>query len=281
MMWGSGTSPKDLENNIVSNKKNVAYKVPVTKIDTRTQYAFFEYKVRTSDKVELTLEGTISWEVADVPKMFGKTPDPKGDVWYHVRQRLIQAVSRVTLEEFMDKFSDLAASVIKSDNYYAERGVVVNEVSVIRYECANPSDAEVLEQIIQETTKRMNQLTAQNSKNDVQRASMEGEIDLEKQRTKLLEIKAANDKVNAVASGEAAGLELAASVTKFVQVVGDSVPNTTAETALDLLKFYEAENTAKSQTRDLATGKAQLFLTPKDLNLKMVMPGSSGNRDEL
>merc|ERR1712039_408444 len=220
-------------------------------------------------------------EVADVPKMFSKTPDPKGDVWYHVRQRLIQAISRVTLEQFMDTFSDLAAKVIEDDTYYEKRGLLVHEVSVIRYECANPSDGEVLQQIIQETTKRMNQLTAQNSKNDVQRASMKGEIDLERQRTKLLEIKAANDKVNALASGEAAGLKLAASVTKFVQVVAESVPDTTAEKAFDLLKFYEAEKTATTQTRDLATGKAQLFLTPKDLNLKMVMPGSSGNRDEM
>merc|ERR1719436_631999 len=157
MYWGSGTSKEDLENNVVNNRKSVAYKVPVTKIDTRTQDAFFEYKVRTSDKVELTLEGTISWEVVDAPKMFGQTPDPKGDIWYHVRQRLIQAVSRVTLERFMDTFSDLAAKVVEDDTYYAERGVVVHEVSVIRYDCANPSDAAVLQLIIQETTKRMNQ----------------------------------------------------------------------------------------------------------------------------
>merc|ERR1712187_954088 len=272
MMWSSGTSPEDLKNNIVNNKKSVAYKVPVTKIDTRTQYAFFEYKVRTSDKVELTLEGTISWEVSDVPKMFGTTPDPKGDVWYHVRQRLIQAVSRVTLEQFMDTFSDLTAKVIENGTFYEKRGVLVHEVSVIRYECANPGDAQVLQQIIQETTKRMNQLTAQNSKNDVQRASMEGEIDLEKQRTKLLEVKASNDKVNAKAAGEADGLKLATSVTKFVDAINFSLPNASAQTAIDLLKFFELEKTATTQTRDLATGKAQLFLTPKDLNLKMVMP---------
>merc|ERR1712039_522573 len=101
------------------------------------------------------------------------------------------------------------------------------------------------------------------------------------QRTKLLEIKAANDKVNARAAGDADGLKLAASVTKFVEVVGDSVPNATVQTALELLKFYEAEKTATTQTRDLAAGKAQLFLTPKDLGLKMVMPGSSVDRAEL
>lgn len=281
MMWGSGTSPEDLKNNIVNNQKSVAFKVPVTKIDTRTQFAFFEYKVRTSDKVELTLEGTISWEVVDVPKMFRQTPDPKGDVWYHVRQRLIQAVSRVTLEQFMDTFSDLTTKVLENDAYYETRGVLVHEVSVIRYECAIPSDGEVLEQIIQETTKRMNQLTAQNSKNDVQRASMQGDIELEQQRTTLLEIKAANDKVNAVASGEADGLKLAATVTTFVEAVGTSVPNTTGQAAIELLKFFEAKKTVTAQTRDLATGSAHLFITPEDLNLRMVMPGSGGSRDEL
>merc|ERR1712176_866940 len=114
-----------------------------------------------------------------------------------------------------------------------------HEISVIRYDCANPSDREVLQQIIQETTKRMNQLTAQNSKNDVQRASMEGEIELEKQRTKLPEIKASNDKVNAIASGEVNGLKLATSVTKFIDAINTSIPDNSTETAIDLLKFFE------------------------------------------
>merc|ERR1712176_1638006 len=101
MYWGSGTSKEDLENNIVNNRKSVAFKVPVTKIDTRAQYAFFEYTVRTSDNVELILEGTIFWQVVDVPKMIQATGDPRGDMWYHARSSLIQAISRVSLEEFM------------------------------------------------------------------------------------------------------------------------------------------------------------------------------------
>merc|ERR1712151_113909 len=76
MWWGSGTSAEDLKNNIVRNSKSVAFKIPVEKIDTRAQYAFYEYTVRTSDKVELTLEGTIFWQVINVPKMIGKTSDP-------------------------------------------------------------------------------------------------------------------------------------------------------------------------------------------------------------
>merc|ERR1712216_705631 len=96
--------------NVVRNAKSVAYKVPVTKIDLRAQYAFFEYTVRTSDNVELVLEGTIFWQVTDVPQMIHTTGDPKGDVWYHARSALIQAVARATLEGFMAKFSEIVSA---------------------------------------------------------------------------------------------------------------------------------------------------------------------------
>merc|ERR550537_1589530 len=106
MFWGSAASPDEVANNkLASGRKTVNYKVPVTKIDTRSQYAFFEYSVRTSDNVELILEGTIFWQVVDVATMIERTGDPKGDVWYHARSSLIQAVSAVTLEEFMKNFN--------------------------------------------------------------------------------------------------------------------------------------------------------------------------------
>merc|ERR1712084_200457 len=104
-------SPQEVANNkVASGKKTVNFKVPVTKIDTRSQYAFFEYEVRTSDNVALLLEGTIFWQVVDVPKMIMKTGDPKGDVWYHARSAMIQAVSKVTLKEFMEKFNNIVSN---------------------------------------------------------------------------------------------------------------------------------------------------------------------------
>merc|ERR1712137_383179 len=131
MYWGPGTSKEDLENKIVRNAKSVAFKVPVTKIDTRSQYAFFEYNVRTSDNVELLLEGTIFWQVVDVPKMIKATGDPKGDVWYHARSSLIQAISRVTLEEFMAGFDEVVAKAApQGDAFYTERGVAVHNLEV-------------------------------------------------------------------------------------------------------------------------------------------------------
>merc|ERR1711937_1026485 len=78
MHWGSGTSAEDVKNNVVRNMKSPAYRVPVTKIDLRAQYAFFEYNVRTADNVELVLEGTIFWQVLDVPKMIAATGTPRG-----------------------------------------------------------------------------------------------------------------------------------------------------------------------------------------------------------
>merc|ERR1712110_93875 len=95
-----------------------------TKIDTRSQYAFFEYEVRTSDNVALTLEGTIFWQVIDVPKMIQTTGDPKGDVWFHARSAMIQAVSRVSLEVFMAEFNEIVNKATKADDtFYSERGV--------------------------------------------------------------------------------------------------------------------------------------------------------------
>merc|ERR1712220_41945 len=109
-----------------------AFKVPVTKIDMRPQYAFFEYTVRTSDNVELVLEGTIFWQVNDVAKMIERTSDPKGDVWYHARSALIQAVSAVTLEEFMASFNSMASRAATTDApFYEQRGVRLHDLEIV------------------------------------------------------------------------------------------------------------------------------------------------------
>merc|ERR1719284_907067 len=138
MMWSSGTSKEDLAKNVVKKVSTIGYKVPVSKIDLRAQYAFFEYTVRTSDNVELVLEGTIFWQVTNVPQMIRTTGDPKGDVWYHARSALIQAVARVTLEGFMAKFSEIVTTATSVDDaFYKERGVMVHNVEVTRYECVD------------------------------------------------------------------------------------------------------------------------------------------------
>merc|ERR1719433_2464260 len=96
--------------------------------------------------------------------MIHATGDPKGDVWYHCRSLLIQAVSRVTLEVFMVKFNEIVQNAAnRDDQFYMDRGVCVHNLEVTRYACADEKTSRVLQEIIQETTNRINQLQQQHS----------------------------------------------------------------------------------------------------------------------
>merc|ERR1712054_96757 len=227
MYWGSAASPDEVASNrIASGKKTFNYKVPVTKIDTRSQYAFFEYNVRTSDNVELLLEGTIFWQVVDVPKMIQTTGDPKGDVWFHARSYMIQAVSRVTLEVFMAEFNSIVTKALSAeDTFYSDRGVKMHALEVTRYACADSTTSAVLQEIIQETTNRINRMQKQQSDNDVQRERMIGEIEVEKQKTALVQAQCDNDRMRAIIEGESDGLRLAKSASTFLSILGETLPD--------------------------------------------------------
>merc|ERR1712060_473725 len=248
----------------------MGYKVPVTKIDLRAQYAFFEYNVRTADNVELVLEGTIFWQVLDVPKMIHTTGDPKGDVWYHCRSALIQAISKTSLEEFMAGFDMIVA---KAESMGGDQGVQVHNVEVTRYACADAKTSYVLQEIIQETTNRINKLQQQHSENDVQRERMSGEIEIEKQRKELIQAKSDNDRMRAVIEGEAEGLQLAKSTLAFLEVMGEALPD--VKSRLELLKYFEGQRSSTRRVEHLSGGRSNLFLTPQEMNLKLNVPRES------
>merc|ERR1712167_475983 len=242
MMWSSGTSPEDLKSNVVRNAKAVAFKVPVQKIDMRPQYAFFEYTVRTSDNVELVLEGTIFWAVSDAAKMIQRTGDPKGDVWYHARSALIQAVSTVTLEVFMASFNEIVQQAAATDKaFYEERGVSVHNLEVVRYEPKDAETGRTLQAIIQETTNHINRMQQQKSENEVEKEKMTALIDIEKQRAGLIKEKTANEKLEASVAGEAEGTRLAQSTLAFMEQLEKSVDDETTHVAL--LRFFAEQKT--------------------------------------
>jgi len=252
MMWSSGTSPEDLKQNVVRNAKTVAFKVPVQKIDMRPQYAFFEYTVRTSDNVELVLEGTIFWQVSDVPKMIKRTGDPKGDVWYHARSALIQAVSTVTLETFMASFNEIVQQAAATDKaFYDERGVMLHNLEVVRYEPKDAETGRTLQAIIQETTNHINRMQAQKSENEVEKEKMAALIDIEKQRAGLIREKTANDKLEASVAGEAEGTRLAQSTLAFMAQLEKSVG--AEESRVALLKFFAEQKTEMARAARYAS----------------------------
>merc|ERR1712070_594337 len=269
MYWGSAASPDEVANNqLAKGKKTVNFKVPVTKIDTRSQYAFFEYNVRTSDNVELILEGTIFWQVVDVPKMIQTTGDPKGDVWFHARSAMIQAVSRVNLEVFMAEFNDIVnKAFVAEDTFFSDRGIRMHASEVTRYACADSTTSAVLQEIIQETTNRMNRMQKQQSDNEVQREKVVGEIEVEKQKTDLVQAKCDNDRKRAIIDGEADGLRLAKSASTFLSILSDTLPD--GDARLQLYRFFEEQRESTKRTEHISSGNANLILTPQDINLKV------------
>jgi len=258
MEWSSG-SGKD--------------KKMVTKIDLRAQYMTFKYEVRTSDNVRLHLEGTVFWLVTDVPKMVHATPDPMGDVWHHTRSTLIQAVSQATLEQFMEGFNSIVAQAFTAeakDSFYKNRGVKVQSMEVTRFECVDQKTAEVLQQIIQETTNRINRLQAQESENDVAAAKLRSEIKLEKQRTELIQTRSENMRLESEVQGQSTGLTVAMDAATFLgPTLSKVVPN--LEDRIGLYKLQKQLESRNKDTASLASGKATLFMTPEDMKLKLQM----------
>merc|ERR1719230_1792452 len=181
--------------------------------DTRAQYMSFEFNCRTKDNVELVLEGTFFWEVVDLPLMVRTTGDTSGDICNHARSQFIKHVARVTLKEFMDDLNVISNKVYQEDNtFYASRGVNVHSLEVTRYQCADESTSEVLQQIIEETTNRLNRLSQAESENEVKLFKMQGEIEQGKLNGELLEIKHRQSQDDARVTGAAEADRVAAFV---------------------------------------------------------------------
>lgn len=245
-------------------------------IDLRARKMFFEYEVRTSDNVKLELEGTIFYQVVDVGLMIGATSDPEGDVWHHARSALIEAVSNTTLSAFMAGFNRIVMDAFRrqaEDGFYAERGVEMQSMEVTSFDCADSRTAQILQEIIQETTNRINRLTAQESENDVQAAALRMDIQLEKQRTELISTRAENNRLQSRMAGEAEGMKLVRGAATFIGGLNESLPNVSSR--VELYRMHENLRSKNLDTQNLASGKAHLFLTPEDLRLKLNVGGGS------
>ena len=270
MNWSSYSDP------IHASAVSQAHKtVRVTKIDMRARMMFFTYEVRTSDNVKLRLDGNIFWRVKDVKKMIDATADPEGELWQHARSALIQGVSKATLSQFMARFNNITMEAFEAqaaDGFYAERGVEIISMEVTRYEPVEKKTADVLQEIIQETTNRINRLEAQNSENDVQAAKLAANILMEKQRTELIETQSKNQQLQAEMQGESAGMKRARSATAFIDGLSSSVLNVSKR--VELYEMHENLENTRANTQNLASGKATLFLTPQDMKLKLHMGGS-------
>merc|ERR1712110_89700 len=147
------------------------------------------FNCRTSDNVELILEGVCFWELIDLPLMWQYTGDTTGDMVYHIRSQFIQRVSRVTLKQFMEDLHVIAGEILQEDlEFFSTRGIKVHSLEMTRYQCADKNTAEILAQIIQETTSRMNRLSQAESENEVNIFRAQGQVEHSRVHSEILKI---------------------------------------------------------------------------------------------
>merc|ERR1712072_1642162 len=232
----------------------------IDRFDTRAQYMSFEFNCRTKDNVELILEGTFFWEVVDFPLMVQTTGDTSGDICNHARSQFIKHVAQVTLKEFMDDLNCISNRVYQDDqHFYESRGVKVHSLEVTRYSCAEESTSEVLQQIIQETTNRMNRLSQAESENEVNLFRTQGQIEQETLNGQLLKIQHEHSRDEA----EVAGRAEAARISAFMSGLDTSV--TKHEDRVEMWKVLR-----KTEALSVVSqGGASLFYTPSDVDLKI------------
>merc|ERR1712139_381328 len=127
----------------------------------------------------------------------------------------------------MSGFNEIVTQAASKDGdkFYSERGVAVHVLEVTRFACVDAQTSAVLQEIIQETTNRINRMQQQMSENDVKKEQLNGEIHLEKQRKELIQAKSDNDRMKAIIEGEAEGLRLAKNAQSFLQSLGEDLPD--------------------------------------------------------
>jgi len=236
----------------------------LSKIDLRPMYMSFEFNCRTSDNVELILEGSFFWEIVDLPGMLQFTSDTTGDICNHARSRFIELVSKCTLMEFMLTFNAIAEEVHKEDktDFYKQRGVKIHSLEVTGYRCADPSTAETLSEIIQETTNRTNRLQQQESENEVQLKNIRGNIEEEKATSELLMVQTKNSTSRA----EMEGLFEAQRARSFLETLSVSFPQELEfKQIIDMWNILRKEDALKV----ISDGDAKLFFTPQDANISI------------
>merc|ERR1712100_516406 len=176
-----------------------------------------------------------------------------GDICNHARSQFIKQVARVDLKEFMDDINSISSRVYSEDlSFYASRGVTVHSLEVTSYACAESSTSKVLQQIIQETTNRMNRLSQQESENEVLLFKMQGQIEQEKLKAELLNIQHQHTQSDSESQGKAEAQRVAA----FMGELQKQLPELS-----DRISTWETLR-KKETLAAVSQGKASLYYTP-------------------
>merc|ERR1712167_423438 len=266
LVWSSG---------VRKEKKNGKGK-KMTVFDSRPWYMDYEFTVRTSDNVELTLGISFFWSLENIAFMIRNTDDAPGDICHHARSEIIQAVSKVTLKDFMENFNQIVHQTIleSNDPFYEERGSKIHSVEVRSFECLDKKIDCVLQEIIKESTDRINRLQLVESENEVALEKMKGRIEEEKIKGQLIDVKNEHQRKEALIDGEAEAERVSAFIKGLNGVCS-------AEQAI---KIFNELRKAEVMT-ELANSDAHLYFTPAECDLRLgmstVQDERNGNRGNI
>ena len=233
----------------------------VWKFDRRPSYMNYEFNCRTIDNVELAVNVSFFWAIIDVPLLIRKTADAPGDTCTHARSSIIQEVSKIPLLEFLEEFNKIIRKACIGDTFYEERGVNLISVEVLKFHCASAETDSILQDIIKETADRLKKKERQRGENEVAISRLGGEIEEEKMKKELIELKKSHLKIEARIEGEAEANKLTAFLEK----------TTNKESVLTLQESISMYMTMRKldSVHALAEGASQIYLTPQDVNLSV------------
>merc|ERR1719240_864673 len=194
------------------------------------------------------------------------TGDTSGDLCQHVRSQFIQNVARVTLKVFMQDLHEISKQILEADTeFYSARGIKIHSLEITRYQCADKTTSAILEQIIQETTNRMNRLSQAESGNEVSIFRTEGQVHQSKLNSELLEIQHKQTALEA----HTAGKSEADRVATFLEGLEKQVPNLE-----DRIKMWQVLRKTEALSV-VSAGSANLYFTPNDVDLSIEARGHS------
>lgn len=252
LVWSSG----------VKKEKKHGKGTKKTVFDSRPWYMNYEFVVRTSDNVELLLSISFFWSLENIAFMIRNTDDAPGDICHHARSEIIQAVSKVTLKQFMENFNFIVHKTIleSNDPFYEERGSKIHSVEVRSFECLDKKIDGVLQEIIKESTDRINRLQLVESENEVALEKMKGRIEEEKIKGQLIDVKNEHQRKEALIDGEAEAERVAAFIKGLNGVCSEE----------QAIRIFNELRKAEVMTQ-LANSDAHLYFTPAECDLRLGM----------
>lgn len=232
----------------------------LTHLDRRPKFMWYEFEVRTKDNVELHLGITFFWQIVDVLKMVTYTDDAPGDICSHARSMIIQSISQSSFESFLENFNGIIKHSILEvdDGFYTDRGVDIHSVEVRSISCKDESTQHILQEIIQETTNRINRLQKQDSENEIELNKVKGQIETEQRRSDYLSIRSHNQEQEARVAGSCEAIK----VKTFLDGLGLDVKTNEKINLFSMLR-------KKEYIDQLSRGDAKLIFTPKDIDLSI------------